>query len=715
MNSYIKNFKLLLIFLLAFLNLITNGQNLNRHIKSDENHYIYQIENLLKKGDKNGLYELALYFDSKKELIEKFAYNHICAYTEAHVALRILKLTTIFTESEIIPDSINSSKMFLDFLDKNFKNIHFSEYAKAFYITPLESRNVKALFREISENKQINLDKEFPNNLKKIDNKEIELLIKNKNPKVLLVLASELYKKRDFLNMINHFEKNVMEYVNILQHLTHFEIGVDGKLFRKGITWHFEEEFYSNATLNVLCYFAANYSQFKWNDKKGIFENPGIEIKSIHNEKKLFELLYSKNDYIAMDAFIKLTECDPIKVKELADEYDLLSARTNCSIPMFPFRFLIQLTKLTEYCRINNIDYIGNHILLYNVNKLKTHLTFKERRTIEDNLIQNLTLDEITALEYWSLIYSQSQTLSYSASRILDIFYSRNWNNLISNKRHLDLYLKKSVLFDQLGTHGSCNNYLMKFSMTPAQIELFQNYYSEDEDIQKQILKIKNDKKQQNAFDENKSHFNESNYDTTVTDFENQLKQLTRIKPSSYENDRKISTILSTINYDQIPLVFDLIEEFKFYRQDFKYSFMERDFGFEWIGDFNDKNTRKEFLDVHKKSTEYQLYAYYLDKEGVDYKTIENLLDYDKIYDLIKYDVVYPLTGMSKNDNEVYALIKLLEITFKTPLGFPRKLCNSDNMWACDASERANAWMMYLKNNNLLKKEHNEPVSFSVE
>jgi hypothetical protein len=684
MNSYIKNFKLLLIFLLAFLNLTTNGQNLNHHIKSDENHYIYQIENLLKKGDKNGLYELALYFDSKKELIERFAYNHICAYTEAHVAMRILELTTIFTESEIVLDSITSSKFFLDFLDKNFENIHFSEYAKAFYITPIESRNVKALFREISENKQKDLEKEFNHNLKKIDNRAIDILIENKDPKVLLLIASELYKKRDFLNKILPFEKNVMEYVNMLKHLTHFEIGVDGKLFRKGITWHFEEEFYSNATLNVLCYFAANYSQFKWNDKKGIFENPGIKNIPIHNEKKLFELLYSKNDYIAMDAFIKLTECDPIKVKELADEYDLLSARTNYSIPLFPLRFLIQLTKLTEYCRINNIDYIGNHILLYNISKLKTHLTFKERRTIEEYLIQNLTLDEITALEYWSLIYSQSQSLSYSAARILDIFYSKNWNYLISNKKQLDFYLKKADMFKKLGINGCCNNYLIKFDNKPSQIN------------------------------ENKSHFGKSNYDTIITDFENQLKQLTRIKPTSYENDRKISTILSTINYDQIPLVFDLIEEYKFYRQDFKYSFMERDFGFEWIGDFNDKNTRIEFLDVHKKSTEYQLYVYYLDKEGIDYKTIDNELDYDKIYDLIKYNVVYPLTGMVKNDNEVYTLIKLLEITFKTTLGFPRKLCNSDNMWGCDATERALVWMKFLKENKLLKKEHNEPASFSV-
>ena len=85
---------------------------------------------------------------------------------------------------------------------------------------------------------------------------------------------------------------------------------------------------------------------------------------------------------------------------------------------------------------IKNIDYIGNHILLYNINKLKTHLTFKERRAIEDNLIQNLTLDEINALEYWSLIYSKSQSLSYSAARILDVFYSKNWNKLISNKKH---------------------------------------------------------------------------------------------------------------------------------------------------------------------------------------------------------------------------------------------------------------------------------------
>ena len=63
----------------------------------------------------------------------------------------------------------------------------------------------------------------------------------------------------------------------------------------------------------------------------------------------------------------------------------------------------------------------------------------------------------------------------------------------------------------------------------------------------------------------------------------------------------------------------------------------------------------------------------------------------------------------------MYSIIKILELTFKKTLGYPNKLCCSDNMYACDSRGRAMEWMNYLEINNHLKKEHNEPVSFAYE
>jgi hypothetical protein len=60
----------------------------------------------------------------------------------------------------------------------------------------------------------------------------------------------------------------------------------------------------------------------------------------------------------------------------------------------------------------------------------------------------------------------------------------------------------------------------------------------------------------------------------------------------------------------------------------------------------------------------------------------------------------------------VYAIVKLLELTHNTTLGYSQKFSNSRGVYSCDADDRANEWMQYLVDNKLLKERHDEPVSF---
>lgn len=101
----------------------------------------------------------------------------------------------------------------------------------------------------------------------------------------------------------------------------------------------------------------------------------------------------------------------------------------------------------------------------------------------------------------------------------------------------------------------------------------------------------------------------------------------------------------------------------------------------------------------------------------IDFTDSNGKLDFDKIYEILKYDINIALAGGggSTKDNGVYSIIKILELTFEATLGYPDKLCCSDNMYACNSRGRAGEWMNYLEVNNHLKKEHNEPVSFSYE
>jgi hypothetical protein len=504
----------------------------------------------------------------------------------------------------------------------------------------------------------------------------------------------------------------------LLQILTHFEIAVEGDY--KEMTWHIEKEVFSDAALNLLCYFYANYPNFKWNEEKNIFENNDIQISPIGKENVLFQLLNSKNDSTALDAFIQLTTCNPAKVIELADEYEEARIYRNYIIPIFPYRFLKQLVILTEYCAANEIDFNGSIQLKTAITQLQSDLSFSERRELEDRLINNLTLEEITAFEYWVLIYESSWRLTYSAGRILDIFYSKNWDKLMEDKQQLDCYLKKSILFSRLGINGICNNYLKKFDHSQQNIlDKLENYQTSDEDIKIQIEKIIS-KKNSDSFEEEKENETESfswegNNDYGVKDIEKQLNKLMKDTKKINFMDYAISGLLSQISYEQIPTAMTLIENIHFEHTWKKYSFIEDDFGFFEVGNFNKEEVRNEFLSLYSRLSEYELYAYYLDKAGIDYET-NNDLDFDKIYEILKYNIVAAFVGsMTSKNNEVYSLIKLLELTFDTTLGFPKKLCNSNNMYACSSNERAKAWREYLLENNLLKKQHNEPVSFKYE
>jgi len=674
---------------------------------------IYQLENRLIKGDKTALFEIAYYFDSNKKVVESLGYHRI-ETTEARIAKRVIGENCLFTDSEIRITDSTSTKHFTDFLNINKDKVVFSKLATAFLITPLDKRQINFEIRGLSTTRKEELQDSSKKLLSPdwVKESKIDSLIERKNPLALLTIASELFKVR---TRWNRYYFNEEEFIDLLQFLTGIEIGVENE--KQEMSWHIDKDYYPKSKLNLLVYFSKFYSQYSWDDKQSVFLNPNSIIKPIGKEELLFQLLNSQNDSIAFDAFTQLTYCNPNKVSQLADEYANANIDKNYSIPIFPYKFLKQLVLLTEYCRTNNIDYIGSTELKNEIQKLQSQLPFTERHKLEDQLINSLTLDDITAFEYWSLINEQSYTLTYSAGRILDIFYSKNWNKLLADKKNLDCYLKKSKLFDQLGIIGTCNSYLKKFTnSTSVTLTMLSNYQTTENDIKEQAAKVVSlnttntvKKKGTISWDGNK--------DFKIKNFKGQLSKLTTNVQDSAKNEDAISKLLSQINYQQIPTALNNIENFAFQTSWQKYSFMERDWGFFMVGDFDKKETRDEFLKLYFKYTEYQLYAYYLDKAGISYKNADNTLDYDKIYEMLKYDVVVAFAGGGggTQDNEVYSLVKLLELTFKTTLGFPNKLCSSNNMYGCDSDERAKAWMQYLTDKKLLKEKHNEPISYHYE
>lgn len=666
------------------------------------------------KGDQSALFDIAPFFDSKKKVIEFLGYHRL-ETIESDIAKRVVSENSLFTNEEFSITDSSTAKQFANFLNQNKDKIVFSKLATSFLITPLDKRTVSFEIRALSEIRKQELRDSAKALLSPVwvKTNKIDSLIEQVNPISLLIIASELFKIRTRFNRYYFYED---EFINLLQYLTGSEIGVKNE---KGLTsWHIGEEHYPESKLNLLIYFSKYYAQYSWDEKDSIFVNPNQKIRPIGKEELLFQLLNSENDSIAIDAFTQLTVCNPSIVTQLADEYESADIEKNYTIPIFPYKFLKQLVLLTNSCKENNVDFVGTKELQKNIAFLKSNLSFSERRKLEDTLTKTLTLEDITAFEYWALIYEQSWSLTYSAGRILDIFYSNHFSEILDDDKKLSLYIKKSLLFDNLGIIGVCNNYLKKFTYLKANgVERLNSLQTTDADVNTQIEKAKIICHQPIKTPKDQTKVNDANKDFVVNNLKQNIVSIKKIK-NQEKMENSLTELLSKINYNQIGEAMKEIEDIKYKEYKWKkYAFLERDFGFFIYDDFDTITTRKEFLADYEKFSEFTFYKNMLTKAGTNYFHDDNILNYDSIFDALKYNIVVAFVGGGggRHDNEVYALIKLLELTHKTTLGYPKKLCNSNGIYGCNAQDRANYWMQYLAENKLLKQNHNEPISFHYE
>lgn len=670
------------------------------------------MDGQLRKGDLNALNKIAEYFDNKAELTEYLGY-HIINTNESNVAKRLVRENSMFLDSEIDIDSTTTAD-FKRFLTENKNNFTFSNLANAFLITSFDKRKTDFEIIELTDFKwnSLNVSRSELLNLDWVKENAIDSLVNSRNPLVLLKTASVLLKNR---YRFNEHHDNQKEIIDLIQLLTKSQIAVPNESGE--LSYHLDKEFYRESKINLLVFFVNNYKNYKWDEALNAFINKKLKIKSVDYEKQLFEMLSSENDSIAQNAFISLTKLDAKRVSDLSDQYRKADVSENYILPTFSYKFLKQLAFLTNYCKEKNINFEGSTSLKNQIQLLKTKLTLSERRQLEDKLINELTLDDITAFEYWSLIYENSWSLTYSAGRILDKFYSKKWQILISNPEYLETYLLKSRLFDDLGIIGFCNNYLAKFNGSLQQtISSILNLNSSNSKVQGQIQKTLAIAKKPIKFKPEKEKTWSGNTSKDIKDFKASYSAIVQKKQNSSKLEDDISFLLSQIKYSQIGEALDLVENLSI-KDDIKFSFLESDFGFYYIGDVEEIKTRNKFIENYQKFSELDLYEHYLTQANTDITNSKKQLDFDKIYEILKYDIndAFVGGGGSTNDNGVYSVIKVLELTLKTTLGYPNKLCCSDNMYACNSRGRAMEWINYLKVNNHLKSEHNEPVSFAYD
>lgn len=439
----------------------------------DFDHPLYALEERIMEGDKDALFEIALYFDSKKYFIE---YVDLKEWTtkEAAIAKRIVMENCQFLHAEIMINDSTSGKQFFDFLLENRHQIFFSTIASSFILTPLENREIQFEIRELSSLKKKELQNQAREllNLDWVKAAKIDSIITQKSPEALFLIAVQLFKHRRMSDNYSYPEM----YIQLLQFLTGVEVGV--KNSQGKFVWQVNEFVYNEPRFNFLVFFAKHYQQFAWNEEESRFINPQLSVRPLEKEEYLFQLLSNENDSLAMDAFIQLSSCSPQKVKLAAGEYFDFTMIKNDIIPIFPCAFVTKTAELTAYCRHHGIDYEGSVLLQKKIALLCRELSINERVKLEDELIQGLNLEEITALEYWALVYESRWQLGKSTRRILNEFYLKNWQQILAQPKHLDLYLKKANLLYHLTYQGFYNDYRGRFSPITAEESKALNHHS---------------------------------------------------------------------------------------------------------------------------------------------------------------------------------------------------------------------------------------------
>ena len=173
-------------------------------------------------------------------------------------------------------------------------------------------------------------------------------------------------------------------------------------------------------------------------------------------------------------------------------------------------------------------------------------------------------------------------------------------------------------------------------------------------------------------------------------------------------------SILARASYNDIGKIISVIDQLSASHNFNPNLFLQKDFGLP-IFDLENEKVRKEIITHHSKMKEYDFYKYYLKEFGVDFLAKKGKLDFEKIYDLLQYEIVTPFVGGggSHRDQFTYGLIKLLELHFKTRLGFHEKLNENQTFYSFTSSKRAQTWRTYLIDNQLVKPNKSIPPSFN--
>ena len=283
-------------------------------------------------------------------------------------------------------------------------------------------------------------------------------LTRSQHPRALFYLASQVRRALEDPEGAAH---PAAYYLYTLRRLTGLDVAVEdasGRLVSDLVVLGDRI-----ARLNYVRYWARRYEDYDYDEHRGSFVNRHDRSLETENLERLFRLLNSDNDEVALQAYRRLTVADPLEVQQLVAKYKDLLRSTNPRVPPLKDGHLEHTAQLVAYCRRNRVEVDPGPTLSRALDSLLLPLQPRARVQLENRLIARLALDELTGVEYWGALHQFDLDASYSVGRILDYAYSRHWSAMTSDAQALRLYLKKASLFARMDGIGVSDSYARKF------------------------------------------------------------------------------------------------------------------------------------------------------------------------------------------------------------------------------------------------------------
>ncbi|MEY4926747.1 MAG: hypothetical protein RI894_1183 [Bacteroidota bacterium] len=450
------------------------------------------LEKRLGQGDKTAFIDLASPLDDHSVYVEKVAMNNNDFKTTVRaVAQRILTENTLFFKIELRIDTSLSQKDFKAFLTENDAQLKFDKRAEIWLITPLEKRPIDYTLRKVTDATLEKIATRHLFNKTWVVESGIDKLIAAHSTEALWQIAAHLFRTR---TRFNRPDFTTSEHTDLLRLLTNCEVGVMGDVNGKKnvISYDADNDYGAKTQLNMLIYYLTHHKDYEWDAEMGAFKNTKETPKPADRLAELYGKIKSHDEPLAIGAFVALAEMPTDMVEKLFKENKTnYTNQWNSALPHedFGVRILLQLTNLTAYCRERQIDYKGSGNFHKYWAKLRSAKDFKTRYAAENDILKTFTYKDITALEFWGIVYQNDYKNTFSVGRIVDKWYSKHWADVTENEENLCLYLKKAAIFKEFGIVGNCNNYLRKFgNMSPEaqQAILTTAQKSKDSDVQQE-------------------------------------------------------------------------------------------------------------------------------------------------------------------------------------------------------------------------------------